>query len=142
MMTKPIPGDLPFSQEDLRTDRVNNPEPVDPNLVTLKRLLAKITHKCESQIRPSIADVAQAIEILVDIITALQAQLPTWQPIETAPKDGRWILLGWFELPGQKGVQSAFWNNFKDTWCGAYVVFNNKGYPVPTHWMPISDPPE
>ena len=56
---------------------------------------------------------------------ALRAQ--AWQPIESAPKDGRW-LLGWH-------------HDFK------YFVFRDgPGLvtgedPMPTHWMPLPLPP-
>lgn len=78
-----------------------------------------------------------------------------WQPIETAPKDGSWILAinnrgnqaviiwshsaphwtersdaprgGWIH-PFSDGIQSTFWNGG----CGS----------VPTHWMPLPEPPE
>ncbi len=79
-----------------------------------------------------------------------------WQPIETAPKDGTWILAinnrrnqaviiwrddafdegdpdrtrgegGWIH-PFTTGYRSTFWNGG----CGS----------VPTHWMPLPEPPK
>lgn len=64
-----------------------------------------------------------------------------WQPIETAPKDGTWVL-GW--APGWTVVTMA--------WCDIplYPV-SDKPYwaqggaqrAVPaTHWMPLPEPPK
>lgn len=61
----------------------------------------------------------------------------TWQPIETAPKDGTRIL----SYSDQEGVQCISWWRDGDTswseWCSpdGYTVFD------PTHWMPLPEPP-
>ena len=53
-----------------------------------------------------------------------------WQPIETAPTDGCWILVA---RGNQLGV--ARWNG--SHWSlGAMCYFNN-----PTHWMPLPPAP-
>lgn len=72
-----------------------------------------------------------------------------WQPIETAPKDGTWVLLaggsmryGWDgetfppcvvgQHDGGNGWQFAWYDN---GWLGEYEI--------PTRWMPLpSAPPE
>ena len=56
----------------------------------------------------------------------------TWQPIETAPKDGEHILLG-IHLERLVYAQSSFWLSGK--WAGW-------DYRKPTHWMPLPNPPE
>jgi len=33
-----------------------------------------------------------------------------WQLIETAPRDGAHILIGWFYLPGQYSIHTAMWH--------------------------------
>ena len=55
-----------------------------------------------------------------------------WQPIETAPKDGKQVLVG-FE--GQFGwvfyVADAFGSS----------TGNHMRFAKPTHWQPLPDPP-
>lgn len=81
-----------------------------------------------------------------------------WRPIETAPKDGTWILLGgtaieaqdWFE-PGPEGypIRSEYGNaevpmsiarwsekSWRDQWDDYY------GPQCPTHWQPLPEPPQ
>ena len=63
-----------------------------------------------------------------------------WQPIETAPKDGSKILLGWFLEGGGGGPEVAFWHDIDKTWCGR-VLLKAEGYFSPTHWMSLPAPP-
>lgn len=64
-----------------------------------------------------------------------------WQPIESAPKDGTEILLGW-----PKMRMSGYWDTFKsndwatDRWMTSRGVY--KGKHSPTHWMPLPEPPK
>ena len=63
-----------------------------------------------------------------------------WQPIESAPKDGTRILLGWklqeavivarWVAPDTRG--DLVWELDED---GSYVK-------APTHWMPLPEPPK
>lgn len=69
-----------------------------------------------------------------------------WQPIETAPKDGSWVLLGggqhdantWYgpgpEAPAVVGRWDKGW--FFANWDGDY----RSEYLIPTHWMPLPVP--
>ena len=67
-----------------------------------------------------------------------------WRPIETAPKDGTWVLLCWKETPTgsecfdewSPGQAVGKW--YYDGWmrCSEYSVGGN-----PTHWMPLPKPP-
>jgi hypothetical protein len=65
-----------------------------------------------------------------------------WQPIETAPKDGRSILV-W--APGQE-PEKAKWDSQPDCNCWCIDVVGpwdcNPLYFVPTRWMPLLPPPE
>jgi len=63
-----------------------------------------------------------------------------WKPIESAPKDGRSILLA----KAGVWVGEGYWSDYDDTWREP----NNNGtdewgWPLePTHWMPLPPPPE
>lgn len=60
----------------------------------------------------------------------------SWQPIETAPKDGTWILIGWFLLAGQYHIAYAFWHSTIGAWCETHEHFTTNPSQQPTHWMP------
>ena len=54
-----------------------------------------------------------------------------WQPIETAPKDGSFILLA-----TPKGrIADGFWSPVYGVWSWPYVMIE------PTHWMPLPERP-
>lgn len=61
-----------------------------------------------------------------------------WLPIDTAPKDGRRILVR-CRLIGPC-VASAGWDNDSPNDIRWGVV--NDVYAEPTHWMPLPDPPK
>ena len=67
--------------------------------------------------------------------------LTQWQPIETAPKDGRWILVwapdhnvekvGWCNKP-----EGGYWSPLlMDPFDSSPLYYK------PTHWMPLPPPP-
>lgn len=63
-----------------------------------------------------------------------------WQPIETAPMNGTWVMI---YCPGGIGVAVAAYMTLDIDW---WHIDNGKDeYPVrgpaPTHWMPLPDPP-
>jgi hypothetical protein len=58
----------------------------------------------------------------------------SWQPIETAPKDGTSLL-----VYSDERIIAAFWSVPADDW--AEVVHGYTFYP-PTHWMPLPEPPK
>lgn len=58
-----------------------------------------------------------------------------WFGIESAPKDGTWVLV-WYGLPHEHGI--AFWN--EDT--GAWHDWDGDLYGPPTHWMPLPEGPK
>lgn len=71
-----------------------------------------------------------------------------WQPIETAPKTGRHILVcrnydpgfGYCDGEWQKGMTVAHWfdDGFYPSWCDDECL-----EPIDvTHWMPLPAPPK
>jgi hypothetical protein len=71
-----------------------------------------------------------------------ESAVTQWISIETAPKDGRSILV-W--APGQE-PEKAIWDSQPDCNCWCIDVVGpwecNPLYFVPTHWMPLPLPPE
>jgi len=67
-----------------------------------------------------------------------------WQPIETAPKDGSWVLL-YLRHPWSE-IEKAFWYNAWQNWQTTIPEeggeFCGIGAAVPTHWMELPEPPE
>jgi hypothetical protein len=74
----------------------------------------------------------------------------TWQPIDTAPKNGRWIIVTsthWkIRDPAEEaGALIVRWNADVDGWCHEFAdgwgdedgIVNQ-----PTHWMPLPEPPK
>lgn len=59
--------------------------------------------------------------------------MSAWQPIETAPKDGTYVLCG---APGSTATV-YFWNGA--AWDDG-DFFSNETWP--THWMPLPSAPE
>jgi hypothetical protein len=87
-----------------------------------------------------------------------------WKPIETAPRDGSWLLLKggnhgiWRDDDEveQAPVVCAFYNGKNEYWCDdandmvdyevwAYCFWDSgwrSVYVNPTHWMPLPEPPQ
>ena len=81
-----------------------------------------------------------------------------WQPIETAPKDGTDILVGWWSA-GVWFVRNAWWDDgfdielgaidpagegwwYPNTSVGTYKVCReNNAVDGPQYWMPMPGPP-
>ena len=70
-----------------------------------------------------------------------------WKPIETAPKDGQEILI-FCGYPWEK-VEKASWYSPWGNWqIGSIPIdpirdeHHGIGSAVPTHWMPLPEPPE
>jgi len=69
-----------------------------------------------------------------------------WQPIETAPKDGTYILVagpsGYYSTPLR--VEVCKWNNanHKDNWRNHSNDWFTDGGEDATHWMPLPEPPK
>lgn len=54
-----------------------------------------------------------------------------WEPIETAPKDGKDVLVGWVGA----GVTVSHWSVLYNRW------HLQSGCCTPTHWMPLPPAP-
>lgn len=66
-----------------------------------------------------------------------------WQSIESAPKDGTWVLvcggtwpvtMAWYALNSR--INRAYWK-MDDEW-DDYDLADDQ----PTHWMPLPEPPK
>lgn len=71
-----------------------------------------------------------------------------WQPIETAPKDGTMILV-WDESSSPGVVAAYFLSETHDDeeWSGwiygdQLLADADPEGPLPTHWMPLPEPPK
>lgn len=68
-----------------------------------------------------------------------------WQPIETAPKDGRHVLLAVTNdppnFPGY--VSEGYYEEDRDCWYQANTHWTDQfdGALYPSHWMPLPEPP-
>lgn len=82
--------------------------------------------------------------------------LGAWQPIETAPRDGTWVMLAGGACDEDEGGSDgrpvvAQWTNYLNgrtapnygRWQFAWYDGGYYGaYNEPTHWMPLPAPPE
>jgi len=63
-----------------------------------------------------------------------------WQPIETAPKDGTFVLLSGHELPVWQGSWVGRVGRYP---INGWTRFNSVDIDwSPTHWMPLPEPPK
>ena len=66
-----------------------------------------------------------------------------WMPIETAPKDGAWVLV-W---SAEEGVEMRLWHEGRGAFTGWHDAYSVREDPCkdntvnPTHWMPLPAPP-
>ena len=75
-----------------------------------------------------------------------------WQPIETAPKDGTWILLAGGKVEDDEDefrMAIAKWTNYLSgrttDWHWQHCFYDGGyygSYDGPTHWMPLPEPPK
>lgn len=76
-----------------------------------------------------------------------QERLAGWEPIETAPKDGTYVIIwsGWFG----GAATIAHWDDDRHAnkkaprWISRDRVYGRKSFVdiPPTHWMPLPPPP-
>ena len=60
-----------------------------------------------------------------------------WQPIETAPLDGKEILITTAGIGTL--VRVGFWDEARE---GVWSVWPGRERMIPTHWMPLPPPPQ
>lgn len=63
----------------------------------------------------------------------------TWEPFETAPRDGT-IVLAWIEVEGDPEYPNVVLACWSDGWYDASTGEYGDWF-QPTHWMPMPDPP-
>jgi len=74
--------------------------------------------------------------------TQVKPVVMAWQPIATAPKDGTYILLGYFLEGGGGGPPVvAWWNNSHLCWQTGQIMLKATGYFSPTHWAQFPPDP-
>lgn len=59
-----------------------------------------------------------------------------WQPIATAPKDGRALLVGFLDAHGYWFTKVGWWEEKWSRWDFPFAAFAD-----PTHWAPLPAPP-
>jgi len=114
--------------------------------------------KAELHKMPSGEYASRITRVMLDAWQARAALQPDWEPIETAPKNGHTLLLGYFNSNGNWRTMRGQWisqdyidNYFEDDWADAdpgwyETVVESDDLPNcwlidPTHWMPIPPPP-
>jgi hypothetical protein len=88
-------------------------------------------------------------------VSALSEWLGAWQPIETAPRDGTWVLLSGGECDHDEesdaktrsvvGQWSNYCNGSTVDWHWQFAWYDGGyygEYKKPTHWMPLPAPPQ
>lgn len=120
------------------------------SLSTDDRISVEITHELTADIRGSVAEFRRnrretyphtAVDLLLDaiddasgLIDEVLARVPVWQPIETAPMDGREVLvcnLGCVRVGFRDIARGGVWS----LWPGREAA-------RPTHWMPLPAAPK
>jgi hypothetical protein len=76
--------------------------------------------------------------ILGDRYICCSCKRPLWQPIETAPRDGRTILAYgcWPNFPSVPDVAFVYWDEDSNWW-----AFDGEEMLI-THWMHLPEPPK
>jgi hypothetical protein len=122
----------------MNTDEKARPDQAPAAETVVEQLIEKM-RTCPREVSSAVVD--DWAEELGTVLALLRAVPPApppegrdWQPIETAPKDGTWIL----GYVSPHHVEAMSWGRSRSdlfAWCT--VV----GTCWPTHWMPLPDPP-
>lgn len=83
--------------------------------------------------------VREKLNKALDVVYSSPKPVSGWQPIETAPKDGNWII-----LTDGKDVRTAYWAVSHYFWCltADDNSYGTETFDNPTHWMPIPSFPK
>jgi len=74
-------------------------------------------------------------------MTDILRQYPEWMPIETAPRDGTYIILARFEDDGSVEVVGGDWNLYPKE--GQEGLHGFEAWiSQATHWMPLPEAPK
>ena len=69
----------------------------------------------------------------------------TWQPIETAPKDGTKFLAYWPDVHGNQSesVVTTWHEQYSYLLNAFHTPYDSEDWTnAPTHWMPLPEPPK
>lgn len=70
------------------------------------------------------------------LIAVVRAEPPSWQGIESAPKDGTAILAYWPAVTRMARTEVIYFDKHWNAWQTRYTRKSNQ----PTHWMPLPAP--
>ena len=96
--------------------------------------------ECKQCPKPSDEMLSAAIRSFDHICNFLDREIEGgWQPIETAPKDGTWIMVYWPTMGIGQYPFVVFWD---EGWQPARYSDRDYGEAFPTHWMPLPPAPK
>lgn len=133
--------------DEMKTDM--EAHPLDRNPAVMARACERITsleRELQEMALQSLSDSGQMLAQIEELQRQLferGPQIPAgWQPIETAPKDGSVILVGFaphWRMDGSRRVYEARWNTNGDrlTSVNGFLIFDSA-----THWMPLPAAPQ
>ena len=84
----------------------------------------------------SVAEMNRAIEAV---------KVSPWQPIETAPRDGTFLILAYYCQRSAGGFEIGAWQTPPDGRPSGWYTSGFRSLEAwldPTHWMPLPDPPQ
>lgn len=79
----------------------------------------------------------EALQRLIDEVQALRSA-SGWLPIESAPKDGTYVMLWWPYWSDH--AMDGCWDD-RGYWIGCRSLAERADGPQPTHWMPLPAAP-
>ena len=100
--------------------------------VALTQLASELTNDREKLLEAGRKLIADNERLLAENYRLRNGLASEWRDIESAPKDGTWVLVGYDDMPKVMHVTQ---------WIGApHNCF--RGSLKPTHWMPLPPPPQ